>query len=173
MRPSSTIGFAARFIVGYALLMGAFEATRGTAFERAVVEQGLLRPTVAVLRILAPTEQVELVGRTLTSPGSRLRVVRGCEGVETLLLLVCAILAYPAPWRARARGLVLGALLAYLLSVSRLIALHLTLRHAPDLWETMHGLILPLAPVALIGVYFLRWSDGVARSLAAPSAHAA
>ena len=120
-------GFAVRFILCFGLLMGAFEASRGTELERAVVEDGLLRPTTWIAQCITPAEPVRLVGRTLQTPHSHLHVIRGCEGVETLLLLVAAILAYPASWTARVRGLLVGAALAYGLSVARLIALYLAL----------------------------------------------
>ncbi len=155
---SGVTRFAVRFLVVFAALMGGFEACRGTAFERLVVEDALLEPTTWLLQHMDPAEPVRLVGRTIESPQSRLRVIRGCEGVETLLLLVAAVIAYPASWRARAKGLLAGTAVAYALSIARLIALHLTLRHSPQAWEALHGLVLPLAPVVLVSWYFLHWS---------------
>jgi exosortase family protein XrtM len=162
---SPTGGFALRFLVFFAVLMGAFEASRGTAAERFLVVDCILGPTAGLIQAAAPHEQVTLVGRTLSSPGSKLRVTRGCEGVEIFLLLLAAILAYPARWQAKLRGLGIGCVLAYLLSVSRLVALHFTLRYAPTAWEALHGLVLPLGPIIAMTLYFMYWSarSGVAR----------
>ena len=157
-------GFAVRFIVAFGLLMGAFEASRGTAFERVVIEEGLLRPTTWLAQSLAPAEPVHLVGRSIETAHSRLHVVRGCEGVETLLLLAAALLAYPASWVARGWGLLVGTLIAYVLSVGRLLALHLALRYSPHAWGALHGLVLPLAPVILVAWYFLQWSAAQSRT---------
>ena len=150
--------FGLRFIVTFAVLMGAFEASRGTAFERFVVVDLILVPTAGVINAATPTEHVELAGRSMVSPGAHLNVTRGCEGVEMFLLLVAGILAFPATLKQRVQGLLVGSLLAYLLSVARLIALYYVLKHSPNLWEALHGLVLPLGPVALIGLYFLRWT---------------
>jgi exosortase/archaeosortase family protein len=74
------------------------------------------------------------------------------------LLLIAAILAFPAGLKQRLRGLLVGSMLAYVLSVARLMLLHYILRYNPKMWETLHGLVLPLGPVVLMALYFLRWS---------------
>jgi exosortase/archaeosortase family protein len=155
--PSPTLAFALKFVIYFALLMGAFEGSRGTDIERVLVEDCILKPTIAFVHVAAPQEPIQLVGRTISSPSSHLRITRGCEGVEIFLLLVSAIAAFPASWRAKARGLALGFALSYLLSVSRLIALHFTLRYSPTAWEALHGLILPLGPIVLVTLYFIGW----------------
>jgi len=171
---TTPLRFAIKLILGFALLMGAFEASRGSAIERFLVEDVILVPTTHLIDAATPQEHVILVGRTLTSPGSNLCVTRGCEGVEMFLMLAAGILAYPATWRQRARGLALGSLLAYVLSVSRLMALHYILRHSPAAWEALHGLVLPLGPIVLLALYFMLWSQRASpASAATPAPHAA
>src|SRR5271165_6362235 len=161
MRPlSPTVTFGLRFLVYFAALMLAFEATRGTAIERFLVVDCILRPTTALIQAMAPAEHVTLVGRTISSANSRLNVTRGCEGIEIFLLLVAGIVAFPASWKARAKGLSVGFVLAYLLSVARLVALHFTLSYLPAQWEALHGLILPLGPIVAVTLYFMYWSAG-------------
>jgi hypothetical protein len=75
------------------------------------------------------------------------------------------VLAYPCSWKARAQALGAGFVLAYALSVARLVALHFILRYAPAAWEALHGLVLPLAPLIVVTLYFLHWSA----SLPAPA----
>jgi len=167
-------GFALKFIVGFALLMGVFEASRGTAFERFLVEDLILVPTTSLINVISPDEHVELIGRTISSPHSSLRITRGCEGVEMFLMLVAGILAFPASLKRRVHGLWIGSILAYVLSVGRIIALHFILRYSPTAWEALHGLVLPLAPIIVMALYFMRWSAGGTKTTpAAPEAHAA
>jgi exosortase family protein XrtM len=152
--------FGLTFMISFAILMGAFEASRGTAFERFLVEDVILVPTTRLINAVTPGENITLVGRTITSPnGANLHVTRGCEGIEMLLLLIAAISAFPASLRRRAQGLLLGALLAYALGIARLMALHYILRYSPSAWEALHGLILPLGPIILLALFFLRWSS--------------
>jgi exosortase family protein XrtM len=150
--------FGIRFILGFAILTGVFEASRGSALETFLVEDLILAPTVHLIDVITPNEHVELIGRTLASAGSHLRITRGCEGTEMFLLLLSAILAFPTTLRHRIRGLLWGAGLVYALTIIRLMALHYILRYSPSAWEALHGLVMPLAPIVVIGLYFLRWS---------------
>jgi exosortase family protein XrtM len=173
-RHVSPLRFGLTFLVTFAILMGSFEASRGTAFERVFVEDLILAPTCALIHAATPGDQVTRVDRTLVSPGANLHVTRGCEGVEMFLLLMAGIVAFPAPRKRRIQGLLLGSLLAYVLSVARLMALHYTLRYSPGGWEALHGLILPLGPVILMALFFMRWtSHGVALKGLEPSPDAA
>ena len=170
---TTPFGFAVKFILCFALLFGAFEASRGSAFERFVVEDMILVPTTALINIGTPNEHATLVGRVISSPESHLNVTRGCEGIEMFLLLVAGIVAFPAGWKQRLQGLLFGSLLAYFLSVTRLMALHYILHYSPDAWEALHGMVLPLGPIILIGLFFLRWSSGATLTPLKPSTSAA
>lgn len=92
MIKTTPLRFGITFVVGFALMMGAFEVSRGTAFERFVVEDLILVPTTILIEAITPREHVTLVGRTIVRPA----VTRGCEGIEMFLLLIGAILAFPA-----------------------------------------------------------------------------
>jgi exosortase family protein XrtM len=166
--------FALIFLLGFAVLMGGFEAVRGTAFERFVVETVILEPTTTLINTITPHEHVQLAGRVLMSPdGSNLRVTRGCEGIEIFLMLIAAIVAFPASLKRRAQGLLWGSLLAYGLSITRLMLLHYILRYSPALWEALHGFVLPLGPVVLMALFFLRWSSSTGSAAPSqPAAHA-
>jgi len=171
MRSTTPAGFALLFIIGFCVSFGAFEASRGSAFERFVVEDLILVPTTDLINIVTPNEHAQLNGRVIASPGSSLHVTRGCEGIEMFLLLVAAIMAFPATWKQRVQGLLLGCMLAYALSVTRLMALHYILRFSPRAWEALHGLVLPLGPIVLMALFFMRWSDRAAQPR--PATHAA
>jgi exosortase family protein XrtM len=155
---ASPLAFALKFILYFALLFGAFEASRGSAFERFVVENMILVPTTALINAMTPGEHATLVGRVISSPGSNLNVTRGCEGIEMFLLLAAGIGAFPSSWKRRAQGLLFGSIIAYALSVARLMALHYILRYSPGAWEALHGLVLPLGPIIVMGLFFMHWS---------------
>ena len=158
---STPFGFALKFIVCFAVLFGAFEVSRGSAFEHFVVEDLILVPTTVLINIVTPNEHAQVGGdRVISSPGSNLHVTRGCEGIEMFLLLVAGIAAFPASWRRRLQGLLFGSILAYLLTVARLMALHYILHYSPSAWEALRGLILPLGPIILMALFFMRWSSG-------------
>jgi exosortase family protein XrtM len=150
--------FALRFALAFGLLMAGFEATRGTDFERFVVDGLFVAPAAATVNVLAPGTRAAAEGRAIASPEARLRVLRGCEGIETILLVVAAVLAFPATWRQRAGGLIVGVVLGYALSIGRLAFLFLSLRYFAATYEWTHGLIAPLVPVGALALFFLAWS---------------
>jgi exosortase family protein XrtM len=170
---ASPLVFALKLILYFSLLCGAFEASRGSAFERFVVEKMILVPTTALINAATPGEDAALVGRIISSPGSNLNVTRGCEGIEMFLLLAAGIGAFPAGWKRRAEGLLFGSIVAYALSVARLMALHYTLRYSPGAWEALHGLVLPLGPIILMALFFMHWSARATGSGAQSEIHAA
>lgn len=65
------------------------------------------------------------VGNALqsTSNGFTLLVVRGCNGVEAVIILVSAMLAFPAPWKHRLIGIGLGFIAIQALNLVRIISL--------------------------------------------------
>ena len=151
--------FALRFLVGFVLLVGSFEAVRGTGLERFLVEDLVIRPAAAVIHTLTPGEGVSVQGRTLASPRASLLVTRGCEGVEIVALLIAAIVAYPVSTKQKLLGALAGLMLAYVLSVGRLVALYYAFEYHPESWETVHGAIAPLVPVILVGLFYSRWTN--------------
>jgi exosortase family protein XrtM len=162
---ATPLRFAIAFLALSLLLIGGFEALRGSAVERFLVETLILKPTTALIDLLTPAEHVQLIGRKLVcAHGPTLNVTRGCEGIEMFLLLFAAVLAFPASGRLRLQGLLWGSLLAYALSIIRLMLLHYVLVQSPALWQALHGLVLPLGPIVLLGLYFLHWTAGASQA---------
>ena len=64
-------------------------------------------------------------GKLLSNPdtGFAVAVEAGCNGVEACIVLAAAMLAYPAPWRARLKGLAIGLLAVQALNLGRIISL--------------------------------------------------
>jgi exosortase family protein XrtM len=158
MGANPLVAFTIRFVLLFLVLTGGFEAARGTDAEAFLVEGLFLVPCAHLINAVTPGERVDVVGRSLVSAKSSLHVTRGCEGIETILLLVAAVLAFPASWARRGTALLLGGALAYVLCIARLAAMHYTLRYSPSTWQTIHGFIAPLMPIIGIGYYFLRWT---------------
>lgn len=155
--------FAVRFLVIFAALSGLVEAGRGGAAEQFFIEGLVLMPAASLINGLIPAEDVRIDGRALLSPRSTLRITRGCEGTELLLLVAAAIVAFGAPARASLRGLAAGVALTYAITLLRVVALHFALRYRPDAWESVHGTIAAVVPVFLLGGYFAHWSRTAAR----------
>lgn len=55
--------------------------------------------------------------------GFAVGIEAGCNGVEAAIVLIAAMLAFPAPWRYRAIGIVIGIVAVQLLNIVRVISL--------------------------------------------------
>lgn len=64
-------------------------------------------------------------GKVLWNPstGFGVSIEPGCNGVEACIILFAAIVAFPAPWRHRAWGLLLGFIAVQGLNVVRVVSL--------------------------------------------------
>lgn len=59
-----------------------------------------------------------------TANGLGVEILPGCNGVEACIILIAAILSFPAPWKNRVYGIVLGCFAVQGLNVLRLISLY-------------------------------------------------
>ncbi len=151
-------GFALRFGVGAFALILLFELVRGTAVEQRVFAAAMLGPAAILATSLAPAHPTSVSLRRLVSKRATLNVTRGCEGTETLSLFAAAVLAFPASWRRRGVALGAGLVLVYLLSILRLGVLAWVLAEHRDLFDAIHGVIAPLAPLVVVSLYFAAWA---------------
>jgi exosortase family protein XrtM len=105
-----------------------------------------------------PGERVIAEGHRLVSPWARLNVLNGCEGTETLLLLVAAFLVFPARLRHKLQGLLGGSLLIYTLNQTRIVGLYYALRHDRDSFQLLHGVLAPTLIILAASLFFLVWA---------------
>lgn len=85
---------------------------------------------------------IELFGRDLSVhgivmvdklTGFAVQIAAGCNGIEAMILLVAAIIAFPAPWRYRLIGLGVGLVSVQALNLVRIVSLfYLGIWHKPS-----------------------------------------
>lgn len=128
----------------------------------------IVRASAAVLRGLG--EPAQAVGTLLTSPAFTVDVKNGCNGVEAMLLLVAAILAFPATVRQRLLGLLAGVAVIQVANLLRVVSLFWLGVHHRDVFELFHAAIWQTALILMSVVLFILWSRRVGPVVAAPNA---
>ena len=92
--------------------------------------------------------------------GGGIKIVAGCNGVEAVLILISAVLAFPAPWKHKFVGIGLGFLAIQALNLVRIISLYYLQRWNYVWFEWFH-LYLWQALIILDALVFwliwLRW----------------
>ena len=103
------------------------------------------------------------------STGGGIEIVAGCNGVEAVLILLSAILAFPAPWKHKLLGMALGFLAIQSLNLVRIIALFY-LHEWNQVWfEWFHLYLWPALIILDALVFWLIWLRWLPRATAAPA----
>ena len=128
--------FLIRFIVLLAVLylpltLQPVDAAVIVPFSRAIA-------VVSAALLNALGQHVAVSGVILTAGSHAVSIQNGCNGIEAVVFLVAAIMAFPATWRQRAVGLVAAITLIQILNLARVVTLFLINRYKPDLFELFH-----------------------------------
>ena len=149
--------FLARFL---ALLVGFYFLVASAPVNDAVIvpfTAAIARMGAAVLNVFG--EKVSVVGTEIRSNAFAVQIENGCNGVETALLFGSAVLAFPAPWRRRLAGLLLGFLAIQLINLVRVVTLFWIGAHRPAFFSSSHTVVWQ-SIVVLCGVLlFLFWAS--------------
>jgi exosortase H (IPTLxxWG-CTERM-specific) len=122
--------------------------------------QGIATSSGALLNAIG--QQVTVSGTMITSPRFGVNINNGCNGVEAMLILLASIVAFPASMKARAAGLVLGAIAVQLINAIRIISLYLLGAYQPRLFDLFHTAVWQIVIILAAIGFFLFWSARVA-----------
>ena len=117
--------------------------------------------------------QAWVQGNVLTIPGFSVRILDLCNGVEATLLLWTVILAFPAPWRYRLWGLLIGFLGVQTLNLLRIISLAYLGVWKPAWFYWIHWYVWDALILLDVLLIFLLWLRRLPPLPAEPHASAA
>ena len=100
--------------------------------------------------------------RSLSS-GHAIQIVAGCNGVEAMIILFAALVAFPAPWLYRLKGLFWGFLAIQALNCVRIISLFYILQWNQTWFEWFHLYVwqaLIILDALVVWLIWLRYLPG-------------
>ncbi|MEA3523775.1 MAG: archaeosortase/exosortase family protein [Campylobacterota bacterium] len=113
---------------------------------------------------------IELIGIDVRVEGAYLHLASavmevkfGCNGLEAILLLLAAILAYPASMKAKLLGIILGSTFLQFFNIIRIAMLAWVLEYHPVVFPIMHEYITQSIMIAIAFVIFLVYLQNVTR----------
>jgi len=109
-------------------------------------------------------QNVTVAGTVIRGSRFAVNINNGCNGVEAMLILLACIVAFPATLRARAAGLVLGALVVQILNEIRIVTLYLLGAYYPRVFDLFHTAVWQVVIILAAIGFFLIWSARVAPS---------
>ena len=105
-------------------------------------------------------------GTMMFSRSFAVDVKNGCNGLEAVILVVAAIVAFPAPWRLRLVGAVASALIIQAVNIVRVASLFVIGRDHPAAFNSAHVVVWQSAMFLLSVILFLLWSARASRKAA-------
>ena len=114
------------FILFVVILVSLFAAELTPPVQNAIVlpwTEALARMSASLIMLF--DSNVIAFGKILqsTSNGFAVSIEAGCNGIEAAIVLIAAMLAFPAPWKHRVIGIMSGLLAVQLLNIVRVISL--------------------------------------------------
>jgi exosortase H (IPTLxxWG-CTERM-specific) len=91
------------------------------------------------------------------STGGGIQIVAGCNGVEAVLILVSAVLAFPAPWKHKLIGVALGFIAIQTLNLVRIISLYYLHIWSPVWFDWFHLYLWQALIILDALVFWLIW----------------
>jgi len=113
------------------LLFLAIQAVLFTAELTPLGQQYFVVPFTSMLANISAF-LIELTGREIIATGVVIRdvttlfaveIAAGCNGVEAMILLIAAMLAFPSPWRYKLVGIGIGVIAIQALNLVRIVSL--------------------------------------------------
>ncbi|OQK18335.1 exosortase H [Methyloprofundus sedimenti] len=89
--------------------------------------------------------------------GFSVSIQSGCNGVEAILVLIAAILAFPSPWKYKIWGIITGFFAVELLNIVRIISLFYLGQWNKDVFEWAHLYIWQALIMLDVLIIFLLW----------------
>ena len=88
-------------------------------------------------------ENVRVVGQRVFVGGSAVEIVNSCTGIDVGVFLASAMLVFPAPWRARAQGVLAAFAIVFAVNFLRVLTLCWLNSSSPPTFELVHVYVWP------------------------------
>lgn len=126
----------------------------------------IAREAAVVLRWFGVGAQA--VGMTLSSPRFSVAIYNGCNGLEASIVLLSGMLAFPARWRWKVLGVVLGFLVIHVVNLVRVLSLFMLGIVKREWFSAFHNVIWQVVIVVLAVVLLVLWAQQAKISAVAP-----
>lgn len=117
-------------------------------------------------------QDIEMNGTIIRNQRFAVNIRNGCNGVETMIIFLAAVLAFPSGWRSRIIGLVLGCVAIQIVNLIRVVALFLTGAYFPALFDSSHTVIWQTIVILFGVLLWIYWANRFATPPASATAAA-
>ncbi|MCP4654986.1 MAG: exosortase H [bacterium] len=150
-----------RFLLLFVLILGGgFSLLALNPVNDRVVEPftaGVARVSGGALDLIG--QEIEMRGTVIESDRFAVNIRNGCNGVETMIIFLAAVLAFPSTWKSRGVGLVLGILAIQVVNLVRVVALFLTGVYFPEFFASSHTVVWQTLVILFGVLLWIFWAN--------------
>ncbi len=150
-----------RFLVLFGVFFGAGHLFLSTSISETLVVTPWIEANMRTATVLAVPVGLDAEvddNRNLVEARGALHIAKGCDGLGALLIVVSAILGFPAGWRSKLTGVAIGTVGVFLINAVRLASLLWIAVERPAQLEFFHiDFWQPVMMVVSFGL-FVVWS---------------
>jgi len=128
-----------------------------TRFENLIVNRLNVGVSVKIINLISPQEHAVQKGKNILGSNISMTVATGCDGMDGLIVVIAAILAFPMAFLNRIKGMLLGISVVYITNLLRIVMLFFTLRFQSGWFDFMHIYIGQFIVIFTAGLFFLIW----------------
>lgn len=125
------------------------------------VQRAFAVATSGVLGVLGCATVAQ--GTSVVSGQFGISVVTACTGLFATGLYLIAVLLFPASWRARLAGCVVGVCVLFAVNVVRLVSLYYVGVHWPSVLDVVHQVVWQSLVIAIVVAMWLLWAGRASR----------
>lgn len=130
--------------------------------EHVIIPFTSLLARISAAMILPFDSSVIAYGKVLQfkDTGFAVSIEAGCNGVEATIVLIAAVVAFPASWRARIAAILLGFLAIQVMNLARIISLFYLGNWNMEFFEWIHLYLWPaliMLDVLIVFILYLRY----------------
>ena len=123
---------------------------------------GLTAKTTSFVLNIVGINAVLGEGSTIFLSGLSLEIIFECTGVLSMIAYSACVLAYPATWKKRAAGILLGVPGLFIINIARLVFLaFIGIYYSAEVFEYMHGYLWHITLVIFVVLIWLLWIEKV------------
>lgn len=149
------------FLLTFVLILGGgFTLLSLNAVNDHVIEPftaGIAKVSGHTLNLLG--QNIEREGTAIRGERFSVNIRNGCNGVETMIIFLAAVLAFPASWRSRAIGLALGLVAIQAINLVRVVALYLTGAYFPSFFDSSHTVVWQTIVILFGVLLWIFWAN--------------
>lgn len=155
-------GEAARFALFFLFVFILAQLTwflSSKKIEPYIAEVLHVKPICHIISIFTPSVPVSQNGINIVSSNFSLSVDSACNGLDAVLLVVSAIIAFRSNILKKIVGIILGSLFLYAFNILRILVLFYSNAFAPDFFDFLHVYAGQTLGVIVGVAFFFSWAS--------------